>query len=74
MLITEGTLAKLAKLILKNWQHFQEFAKFCNFLAGSVSSVSKPNFARKYAFGSICQALQDLHTFAQELLKKRVNK
>ena len=46
-------LAKLGKL-----------AKFCKFLAGSFSAVSKRNFARKYAFDSIYQALQDLHTFA----------
>ena len=38
--------------------------KFCKFLAGSFSAVSKRNFARKYAFDSIFQALQDLHTFA----------
>ena len=35
-----------------------------NFLAGSFSAVSKRNFARKYAFDSIFQALQDLHPFA----------
>ena len=46
-------LAKLGKL-----------AKCCKFLAGSFSAVSKRNFARKYAFDSICQALKDLHTFA----------
>ena len=40
------------------------FAKFCKFLAGSFSAVSKRNFARKYAFDSIFQALRDLHTFA----------
>ena len=40
------------------------FRKFCNFLAGSFSAVSKRNFARKYAFDSIFQALQDLHPFA----------
>ena len=33
-------------------------------MAGSFSAVSKRNFARKYAFDSIFQALQDLHTFA----------
>ena len=38
--------------------------KSCTFLAGSFSAVSKWNFARKYAFDSIFQALQDLHTFA----------
>ena len=32
-------------------------------LQGSFSSVSKRNFARKYALDSIFQALQDLHTF-----------
>ena len=41
-----------------------KLANFCKFLAGSFSAVSKQNFARKYAFDSICQALQDLHTFA----------
>ena len=40
------------------------FAKFCKFLAGSFSAVPKRNFARKYAFDSIFQALQDLHIFA----------
>ena len=40
------------------------FTFFCKFLAGSFSAVSKRNFARKYAFDSIFQALQDLHTFA----------
>ena len=40
------------------------FRKFCKFLAGSFSAVSKRNFARKYAFDSIFQALQDVHTFA----------
>ena len=45
-------LAKLAKL-----------AKFCKILAGSFSAVSKRKFARKYAFVSIFQALQDVHTF-----------
>ena len=40
------------------------FCNFCKFLAGSFSAVSKRNFARKYAFDSIFQALQDLRTFA----------
>ena len=52
------------------------FAKFCKFLAGSFSAVSKRIFARKYAFDSIFQALQDLHTFAplqsQNFSKKSV--
>ena len=34
------------------------------FLAGSFSAVSNRNFASKYAFDSIFQALQDLNTFA----------
>ena len=38
--------------------------KFCKFLAGSFSAVPKWNFARKYAFDSISQALQDLLTSA----------
>ena len=38
--------------------------EFCKFLAGSFSALSKRNFARKYAFDSFFQALQDLHTFA----------
>ena len=46
------------------------------FLAGSFSAVSKRNFARKYAFDSIFQALQDLYTFAplqsQNVSKKSV--
>ena len=60
-------LAKLGKL-----------AKFCKFLAGSFSAVSKRNFARKYAFDSIFQALQDLHISAllqsQNFSKKLVSK
>ena len=40
------------------------FRKICKFLAGSFSAVSKRNFARKYAFDSIFQVLQDLHPFA----------
>ena len=52
------------------------FRKFCKFLAGSFSAVSKRNFARKYAFDSIFQALQDLHPFAplqsQKFSKKSV--
>jgi hypothetical protein len=51
-----------------------KLAKFCKFLAGSFSAVSKRNFARKYAFDSIFQVLQDLHTFAplqsQKFLKR----
>ena len=49
----------------------QNSAKFCRilkqiciFLAGSFSAVSKRHFARKYAFGSIFQALKDVHPFA----------
>ena len=41
-----------------------KLANFCKFLAGSFSAVSKRNFARKYAFDSIFQALQDFRTFA----------
>ena len=40
------------------------FAEFGNFLAGSFSAVSKRNFAIKYAFDSIFQVLQNLHTSA----------
>ena len=51
-------------------------ANFCKFLAGSFSAVSKRNLARKYAFDSIFQALQDLHPFAplqsQNFRKKSV--
>ena len=54
----------------------QKFAEFCKFSAGSFSAVSKRNFARKNAFDSICQALQDLHPFAplqsQNFRKKSV--
>ena len=54
----------------------QIFANFCKFLAGSFSAVLKRNFARKYAFDSIFQALQDLHPFAplqsQNFRKKSV--
>ena len=40
------------------------FTKFCKFSAGSFSAVSKRNFARKCAFDSIFQGLQDLYTSA----------
>ena len=47
-------------------------------MAGSFSAVSKRNFARKYAFDSIFQALQDAHTFAplrsQNFSKNRFEK
>ena len=53
-----------------------KLANFCKFLAGSFSALSKRNFARKYAFDSIFQALQDLHPFAplqsQNFSKKSV--
>ena len=59
-------------------QILQFFAKFCKFLAGSFSAVSKRSFARKYAFDSIFQVLQDLHTFAplqsQNIRKNRFEK
>ena len=52
--------------------------KIAFFFAGSFSAVSKQHFARKYAFDSIFQALQDLHTFAplqsQILAKNRSEK
>ena len=45
-------------------------------LKGSFSAAPKRNFARKYAFDSIFQSLQDLHTFAplqsQNFSKKSV--
>ena len=41
-----------------------KISNICKFLAGSFSAVSKRNFARKYAFDSISQALHDLHTSA----------
>ena len=44
---------------LSDGHKLAKFAKFCKFLAGSFSAVSKRNFARKYAFDSIFQALQD---------------
>ena len=59
----------------KTWENLK-LAKFCNFLAGWFSAVSKRNFARKYAFDSIFQALQDLHPSAplqsQNFRKKSV--
>ena len=41
-----------------------KIGNFCKILAGSFSAVLKRNFARKYAFGSTFQDLQNLHTFA----------
>ena len=51
-------------MVFLNVSKLGKIANFCKFLAGSFSAVSKRNFARKYAFDSIFQALQDLHTFA----------
>ena len=68
-------LAKVAKFCKSN---IENLAKFCNFLAGSFSAVSKPIFANKYAFGSICRhfssslALQDLHTLSPKSLFAQV--
>ena len=62
--------------VLNICKFFQIFYKILQFLAGSFSAVSKRNFAGKYAFDSIFQALQDLHTFAplqsQNFRKKSV--
>ena len=57
--------SRLQKCIFEK-MHFSKmhFSKICKFLAGSFSAVSKRNVARKYAFDSIFQALQDLHPFA----------
>ena len=45
-----------------------KLANFCKFLAGSFSAVSKRNFARKYAFDNIFQAL--LHRCNLNILAK----
>ena len=48
---------------------------FCKLLAGSFSALSKRNFARKYAFDSIFQALQDLHPVAplqSQIFRKKI--
>ena len=64
-------ISKFGKIL--NIKYLQ---KICKILAGSFSAVSKRNFARKYAFDSIFQALQDLHPFAplhsQNFRKKSV--
>ena len=39
-------------------------SKISKILAGSFSAIPKPIFASKYAFISILQALQDVHSFA----------
>ena len=68
------------KFAKKNYTFFanSKIKMFCKFLAGSFSAVSKRNFAKKYAFDNIFQALQDLHTFAalqsQNFSKKSVCK
>ena len=53
-----------------------KIGKTSKFLVGSFSAVSKRNFARKYAFDSILQALQELYSFAplqsQNFRKKSV--
>ena len=45
--------------------NFGIFLIFANFLCGLVLGCITTNFARKYAFHSIFQALQELHPFAQ---------
>ena len=63
-------LALLASLNLAN------FTKFLQIFGGLVFGSIKKKFARKYAFYSIFQALQDLHLFAplqsQNFRKKSV--
>ena len=59
-----GALAGMLRNLQRHPAKLANFANFCNFLAGSFSAVSKRDFARKYAFDSIFQALQDLHTSA----------
>ena len=70
----------------KNWSNLAKIAnfakfckiKFCKFFGGLVLGCIKTKFARKYAFDSIFQALQDVHTFAplqsQNFSKKSVLK
>ena len=77
MLAQSDSGRPLAKLALPNFARFCKILQiFCKFLAGSFSAVSKRNFARKCAFDSIFQTLQDLHTFAplqsQNFRKKSV--
>ena len=71
-----ASLRKISKIIIGKICNF--FLNFDKFLAGSFSVVSKRTFARKYAFDSIFQALQDVHTFAtlqtQYFSKKSVSK
>ena len=62
--VNSGKFCKILVRVSKISKIRGNFAKFCKFLAGSFSAVSKRNFARKYAFDSIFQALQDLHPFA----------
>ena len=53
----------------KNGCHL--LGKFCNFLAGSLSALPKRNCARKCAFDSVFQILEDIHTFAFQHLRQR---
>ena len=53
----------------------KSFAKIWRARSRLYQNISKRNFARKYAFDSIFQALQDLHTYAplqSQNLKKSV--
>ena len=72
----ERGVQKLEKVSKIRKKIISKFCKFCKFLAGSFSAVSKRNFARKYVFDSIFQALQDLHPFvplqSQNFSKKSV--
>ena len=74
-------LAKIGADTAENEQHFAEILPISHRVVdpaapSSFSAVSKRNFARKYTFDSIFQALQDVHTFAplqsQNLIKKSV--
>ena len=59
-----GRGGRHASLAAKMANFAKFLGNFCKLSAGSFSFVSKRNFARKYAFDSSFQALQDLHPFA----------
>ena len=54
-------LAKFREIFIKIWANFNENDQT---LEGSFSSVSTPNFARKYSLESSWRDLQDLHASA----------
>ena len=79
----EGRLLRRARLAFRRVRRLVfpiskigKISKILQIFGGLVLGCIKTKFCKKYAFDSICQALQDLHTFApvqsQNFSKKSV--